>query len=146
MTPSPSHTSRGRAPLAAVAVALGLSGLPVAATVSAESFTEAVVQRAIDSRPAEHAGAAARNRTEPSEAEASATATQATAKAEGGAPALPGRRLQEAAIPGTCASDQLAERGQAAMQSCCAGGEAECTQLPERCIGPGSFFFFFFLR
>jgi hypothetical protein len=116
----------------------------VAATVSAESFTEAVVQRAIDSRPAEHAGAAARNRTEPSEAEASATATQATAKAEGGAPALGhARRLQETAIPGTCASDQLAERGQAAMQSCCAGGEAECTQLPERCIGPGSFFFFF---
>ena len=69
MTPSPSHTSRGRAPLAAVAVALGLSGLPVAATVSTESFSEAVVQRAIDSRPAEHAGAAARNRTEPSEAE-----------------------------------------------------------------------------
>ena len=126
-------------------MALGLSGLPVAAIVSAESFTEAVVQRAIDSRPAEHGGAAARNRTEPSEAEASATAMQATAKAEDGAPALGhARRLQETAIPGTCASDQLAERGQAAMQSCCAGGEAECTQLPERCIGPGSFFFFFF--
>ena len=131
-------------------MALGLSGLPVVATVSAELFSEAVVPRAIEPRPAEHA-AAARDKAVPGEAEATATATatHAEATAEGGAPAPgPARRLQEAAIPGTCASDQLAERGQAAMQSCCAGGGAECTELPERCIDPGSFvfFFFFFLR
>ena len=50
------------------------------------------------------------------------------------------RRLQETTTPGECSGDQLAARGQAAMQICCASDAAECTQLPERCNDRGSSF------
>ena len=50
------------------------------------------------------------------------------------------RQLQETTTPGGCSGDQLAARGQAAMQSCCASDAAECTQLPERCDDRGSSF------